>query len=265
MLMLTCCEDAVCRSCLEKSVQMNNKHCPLCDHELNDLDLIAGTINLKEWADAEQERHWKQGDCKGLRCSAPECHGVIDFERRPDAQDPWKVFCPVQRCGAEYCGRCQNPWIEDHRCADLRAEDERLQREQHDQEQNRIRERRQERIREIEMIREIRREIEMEEDPERRLERRAELEREWERLRERERREIEWERHPEAERLTAERLAQQFQDGEHRECPLCGVMTFRTDGCNMMTCPNCRKDWCFACGRQNAGCTHFVCARHSSS
>jgi len=48
---------------------------------------------------------------------------------------------------------------------------------------------------------------------------------------------------------------------DHRPCPGCGVPTMRDGGCNMMACPNCRCQWCYACGRKDAGCRSFLCTQ----
>ena len=32
-----------------------------------------------------------------------------------------------------------------------------------------------------------------------------------------------------------------------KDCPSCGVMTEKIDGCNHITCTNCNTHWCFLC------------------
>jgi len=47
-----------------------------------------------------------------------------------------------------------------------------------------------------------------------------------------------------------------------RPCPGCTVMTERDQGCNMIGCTTCHREWCFLCGMLSGnGCTHFFCAR----
>lgn len=49
--------------------------------------------------------------------------------------------------------------------------------------------------------------------------------------------------------------------GQFQQCPHCRVMTERDGGCNMIFCTNCRREWCFSCGRgEGYGCTHFRCS-----
>lgn len=31
-------------------------------------------------------------------------------------------------------------------------------------------------------------------------------------------------------------------------CPHCSFLTEKNEGCNTMTCPKCKKDWCWICG-----------------
>lgn len=63
-------------------------------------------------------------------------------------------------------------------------------------------------------------------------------------------------------RSTRDVLAQLSREQKHKPCPTCGVMVIRDGGCNMISCPNCRQEWCFACrGAGGEGCTHFVCAQ----
>ena len=35
-----------------------------------------------------------------------------------------------------------------------------------------------------------------------------------------------------------------------KNCPKCKVPTCKQDGCNKMTCSNCRIYWCHRCGEQ---------------
>jgi hypothetical protein len=33
-----------------------------------------------------------------------------------------------------------------------------------------------------------------------------------------------------------------------RPCPGCGILTEKNGGCNHMTCPQCKQEWCWICG-----------------
>jgi len=39
-----------------------------------------------------------------------------------------------------------------------------------------------------------------------------------------------------------------------KECPHCGVLTQKIDGCNHMSCASCHKHWCWTCGVAFNGC-----------
>merc|ERR1712039_833076 len=61
--------------------------------------------------------------------------------------------------------------------------------------------------------------------------------------------------------LEALRRQDQLRERIRRPCPGCTVMTERVEGCNMMSCPNCHREWCFLCGMSSgSGCSHFFCA-----
>lgn len=38
-----------------------------------------------------------------------------------------------------------------------------------------------------------------------------------------------------------------------KQCPGCGLITLKNDGCNHMVCPGCKCGWCWVCGRQLDG------------
>lgn len=38
-----------------------------------------------------------------------------------------------------------------------------------------------------------------------------------------------------------------------KECPCCGLVTTKSEGCNHMKCPNCKADWCWTCGKNLGG------------
>merc|ERR1719382_1547864 len=45
-----------------------------------------------------------------------------------------------------------------------------------------------------------------------------------------------------------ERLVEQGALRDTKACPVCGVRTEKTGGCNHMTCQRCGSDWCWVCG-----------------
>ena len=38
-----------------------------------------------------------------------------------------------------------------------------------------------------------------------------------------------------------------YGENNIKKCPHCGLYTNRTEGCNHMTCANCKKEWCWLC------------------
>jgi len=47
-----------------------------------------------------------------------------------------------------------------------------------------------------------------------------------------------------------ERLVEQGALRDTKACPVCGVRTEKTGGCNHMTCQRCGSDWCWVCGKK---------------
>lgn len=47
------------------------------------------------------------------------------------------------------------------------------------------------------------------------------------------------------------------ENGLAKECPCCGVIISRTEGCNKMWCENCNTTWCWLCGEQNIDYDHY--------
>jgi len=53
---------------------------------------------------------------------------------------------------------------------------------------------------------------------------------------------------------SCEAYRQQMDKDEHyarqtgRPCPGCGILTEKNGGCNHMTCPQCKQEWCWICG-----------------
>lgn len=47
-----------------------------------------------------------------------------------------------------------------------------------------------------------------------------------------------------------ERLVEQGPLRDTKACPVCGVRTEKTGGCNHMTCQRCGSDWCWVCGEK---------------
>lgn len=47
-------------------------------------------------------------------------------------------------------------------------------------------------------------------------------------------------------------------DAGAKACPGCGVRTFRIEGCNHMTCTQCRFQWCWECRARWSG-RHYAC------
>lgn len=47
-----------------------------------------------------------------------------------------------------------------------------------------------------------------------------------------------------------ERMTEQGALRDTKACPVCGVRTEKTGGCNHMTCQRCSCDWCWVCGQK---------------
>jgi len=41
--------------------------------------------------------------------------------------------------------------------------------------------------------------------------------------------------------------------GKSQECPECGIIISKTEGCNHMTCPKCHREFCYLCGQDITG------------
>jgi hypothetical protein len=52
-----------------------------------------------------------------------------------------------------------------------------------------------------------------------------------------------------AKRMARETRAAASALGDVKACPACGVMTHKSSGCNHMTCPACKGNWCWTCGK----------------
>merc|ERR1719491_137940 len=42
-----------------------------------------------------------------------------------------------------------------------------------------------------------------------------------------------------------------------RKCPVCAVSSVIDSGCNKMTCPKCRSQWCYICKEVAASIDHW--------
>jgi hypothetical protein len=274
------CPHQICRACLSKSIALNRGRCPACQVPLHDLDLIAGAASTKEWVETEQVQEWRRATEQGsraIRCCAELCPGVIHLEprRRPAGQgggdeQPWPVRCPA--CPAAYCGRCEAPWpgcgVEGgHLCPDLCAAQE---------EARALRRGTEPEVWSPGGGRGRRRRVGLgglggtgimslqafgamvwdscNAGPDAEAED-GDPDAMWQAARLQCR----------SRRLTDAALVRAEKDGLHRPCPSCGVMTWREGGCNMVWCPNCHLEWCFACGEgPETGCTHFLCAKREN-
>lgn len=238
------CNHDICRGCLRKSVMLNQKRCPVCNTELSSLEIFRGTVNDREWIEAEKDKLWRDGGFLGIKCGNEACCGVATLEEH--AQQPLQIRC-ARHCGASFCGRCRNPWIDWHRCEDLVQAEAAAQAQIHEERQ----------------IHEDQAALFLAEEQNRRRGCFAYCDR-------RRRRQDAGRLHPYFPQLqlraraTASALHQMDRSQEivTKPCPRCRVETMRDGGCNIMGCTTCQAKWCFICGRgEEHGCHHYGCAR----
>lgn len=64
-----------------------------------------------------------------------------------------------------------------------------------------------------------------------------------------------WAKHQDknCDELLAEEIGEWFVSSDFSNCPKCRVRVEKYSGCNKMTCPHCKYNWCWICG---ASCSY---------